>query len=447
MDGKYKILHAIVFVVVTIFCAGRVHGASVPKYFNYQAILYDDGGNPLPDGPTILNVRLLDAGMRPVYEEEQDVEVVAGAVSVMIGAGREPGSMSLTGGMGGDILMPEGPRYLEIAAEGMPPEAVMELVAVPYSTYADMALGVVDGVIRSENIKKGAVTIDHLAEDVISKIEEKIAGGEGETLVVREEYDAFRNTLEGAAGAGEIGVIADFSYSGSADVQGVLKDFDLAIKKRHEDTKMVSQNFNGHISAANPHGVTAAQTGAVTQAALDAHKNDQNNPHGVTPEQIGAVRGSDLFDANGDIPVDKLPPEVVTEAELPPPNPDISWATVGEWRLVIGNGGVETISGDGTCNIVGSTVTCSINVMEYTCNQEVICSYTGEVSPEFRYTGIDALHGLPTIILPSGFKRWVEVIEDMSSHCYCTEKVEFSWDGQPPIGAEIRWWFYRRPIT
>ena len=39
----------------------------------------------------------------------------------------------------------------------------------------------------------------------------------------------------------------------------------------------------------NPHGVTAAQVGAATSAALNAHSDDRSNPHGVTAAQAGAA--------------------------------------------------------------------------------------------------------------------------------------------------------------
>ena len=39
----------------------------------------------------------------------------------------------------------------------------------------------------------------------------------------------------------------------------------------------------------NPHGVTAAQVGAATSAALNAHTGNRSNPHGVTAAQVGAA--------------------------------------------------------------------------------------------------------------------------------------------------------------
>lgn len=39
----------------------------------------------------------------------------------------------------------------------------------------------------------------------------------------------------------------------------------------------------------NPHGVTAAQVGAATSAALNAHTANTSNPHGVTAAQAGAA--------------------------------------------------------------------------------------------------------------------------------------------------------------
>lgn len=50
----------------------------------------------------------------------------------------------------------------------------------------------------------------------------------------------------------------------------------------------------------NPHGVTAEQVGAATNAALNAHAGNRSNPHGVTAAQIGAAPAG--YGYGGEIP-------------------------------------------------------------------------------------------------------------------------------------------------
>ena len=69
-------------------------------------------------------------------------------------------------------------------------------------------------------------------------------------------------------------VYGEFSIGGGLDGAEVL------------DAHMKDKN--------NPHGVTAAQIGAVTQAELTAHADNKNNPHGVTAAQIGAITQAEL---------------------------------------------------------------------------------------------------------------------------------------------------------
>lgn len=205
----------------------------VPKYFNYQSLLYDDGGNPLPDGTTKLTIRVLDQNMTPIFEETQDAQVVSGVVSVLVGNG--------IGGLDDATLYPSGAKYLEVQADSYPPEGPMEIVSVPYSTYADVALQVVPGSVGATAIQEKSIMMKHLSDELVSQIGVRIVGDAG-MAVGRSEFDSFKSSVAGGAGAKQIGVTPDFNYSSATNVENVLKDLDLAIKKRDEDVKFISTN-------------------------------------------------------------------------------------------------------------------------------------------------------------------------------------------------------------
>lgn len=325
----------ILLVLLVIFTAlpALAATASVPKYLNYQAALFDEGGNLLPDGKTRLYFRILDAAQKVVYEEEQDVEVVSGAVSVIVGSGVDLKNGAPTGGISGDMLLPDGPRYLEVQAEGHSPEGPMELVSVPYAEYADTAFKVADGAVDSGQIKDGALKIDHFTDELIIELGGRIIGsGDQSTVVVREEFNSYKTSISNSGGGAQVGVTPDFAYSSATNVQNVLKDLDLAIKKRYEDVEKVKESYTAQFVAetlarSNADGTlqsnitteatTRAQDDSALQGQFTSHVGNTSNPHGVTAEQIGAVSKSDLYSGNDGsdsiIKIEKIPDVVATK--------------------------------------------------------------------------------------------------------------------------------------
>jgi len=62
---------------------------------------------------------------------------------------------------------------------------------------------------------------------------------------------------------------------------------------------VTTDEFSTHLSASNPHGLTAASIGAVTTDEFSTHLQDPNNPHGITAAGIGAATSNDLTTHTG----------------------------------------------------------------------------------------------------------------------------------------------------
>lgn len=79
--------------------------------------------------------------------------------------------------------------------------------------------------------------------------------------------------------------------------------------------------FNAHAdSTANPHDVTAAQTGAAASADLTNHVDDDDNPHSTTAAQVGAIPAGEKGAANGVATLDggsKIPAAQIPAVALP----------------------------------------------------------------------------------------------------------------------------------
>ncbi len=207
-------------VVLALFALPALVSAeqpSVPQVLGFHSVIRDEGGNPIADGERNVAFRIKDAQDLAVYEETQGVAVVEGQISALIGNGLDANGAP-TGGVPLEAIDPVVGRYLEVEVEGYSPISGMELASVPYSSYAQVALGAADKSVGFEALADGAV-------DEIAKA---ITGGAGkEAIVLREELDTI---YSGQDSASYIGVApAGLSYSTSTDLQNVLGDLDGAI--------------------------------------------------------------------------------------------------------------------------------------------------------------------------------------------------------------------------
>jgi hypothetical protein len=202
-------------------------GISIPPYLIYQSQLYDEGGNPIADGDVEVEFRISDAQGVVLHEERQSVEVVRGGVSALIGSGVDDEGVPV-GGLSIGALDPEGPRYIEVQVDGMPATEPMEIASVPYAIYASKAMGVATGAIDSLAIKDGGVEFGDLSDGLMERLGQELSRDGAAGGLVSQGY------LEGQSGAASVGVAASFTYSGANNLQGVLSDFDRAIKMRDE---------------------------------------------------------------------------------------------------------------------------------------------------------------------------------------------------------------------
>lgn len=133
----------------------------VPHLINYQSVLTDPAGNPLPNGIYNVLFRIVDAQGNELYQERQNLETFEGVVSAMVGGA---GDFSL------EKLDPTIPKFLEVQVEGEGPKSVLEIVSVPYSLYSEQALSVAPESIKTESIQAGAITRDLIAEGVFEEL-------------------------------------------------------------------------------------------------------------------------------------------------------------------------------------------------------------------------------------------------------------------------------------
>ncbi len=241
-----------IFLIGLLLIAGpAISGTQqVPALFNFQGVLLDEGGNPLPDGISNLKFQISDSAGNVLYEETQDVDVARGQVSAIVGNGLNPLSGAPTGGIPSEAFDPTDTHYLQVEVAGQKPYDRLEIVATPYSLWADTALRLPDGAITSAMIGKGAIKKEHLDEELMEAIfPDGIPKGMlPKDTVYNDEFTSFRDTVQSVSGAGKVGVTNAFIYSGSQTVQGVLSDMDLAIKKRQEEVEFSKKDYQSKIN-------------------------------------------------------------------------------------------------------------------------------------------------------------------------------------------------------
>jgi hypothetical protein len=119
---------------------------------------------------------------------------------------------------------------------------------------SEVALGVAADSIDSASIKDGSVKFKDLNEEVADSIFNEIT--KGRELLFRDELDLMYRQPSSAA---KIGIERGLSYSGADDLQGALRDLDVAIKQRDD-----------RINAAElTHGVHEGKTGGVHGLGAD----------------------------------------------------------------------------------------------------------------------------------------------------------------------------------
>lgn len=206
--------------------------AEVPNVMLFQSALSDDGGNPIADGPAHVLFRITDEAGAVLYEEHQELDVVRGQVSALVGNGLTVDGAP-TGGVSPEILDPVSARYLTVELDGEEPFAPLEIASVPYALFANEALGAAEGAIDGEAIADGSIRFEDLSAELIARLGQVLAdggAGAGEVLVRGDLSTMYRDPQAAIS----IGVAPRFSFSGANELQGVLQDLDRAIGRREE---------------------------------------------------------------------------------------------------------------------------------------------------------------------------------------------------------------------
>ena len=186
----------------------------MPSVLFYESELFDDGGNPIPDGAAGISFRIRDGSGELLYEERQSADVVRGRVSALIGNGLLP-SGAPTGGVPREALEPTSPRYLEVQVDGQPPTPMMEFASTPYALYSGVAHSVEDASIGIEALTKGAI------DDIAAAL--SASSDSSQEMIVREDLQTMYRDPSAAA---LIGVAPGLNTSKADNIQGVLSDYD-----------------------------------------------------------------------------------------------------------------------------------------------------------------------------------------------------------------------------
>ena len=326
-----KVLFTILVVCVTILStlpaiAGET---SVPHFLNYQSLLYDDGGNLIPDGQANIIFRIVDANGNVLFDEYQTVNVVDGYVSAIVGNGVDANNAPI-GGIPEGVLSPEESRYLEVTVDNYPPEGLMEIVSVPYSIYAEKAFTVADGSIDEKAIKNGSIKMTHLTDDLVEQLasEMETAG----MVATPTDITNLQTGYSSSAGATNIGVGSGFTYSSGENVEAVVRDLDQAILDRQTN---IATHANTPIASAHPNGtipINRLDTDVATQSELDTRIQNHTHTGGADGPKLNGI--AFWVDAGG---VDD--DSYVSVA---------SGFDVNSCKMVIGvyNAGVRTITGE-----------------------------------------------------------------------------------------------------
>lgn len=200
----------------------------VPNVLSFQSSLYDEGGNPIQDGANDIHFRIIDDAGSLLYEEYQNIDVIRGAVSVLIGNGLTVDGAP-TGGIPEGIFDSGGPKYLDLNVGDGPPMGPMEIASVPYAIISSLSNGVSEGAVDSKAIADGGIQYEDLSDDLIDKLSNEMTGGR--EIVFKDELESM---YRGPGSAAKIGVHQGLNYSGANDLQGVIVDMDQAIRHREE---------------------------------------------------------------------------------------------------------------------------------------------------------------------------------------------------------------------
>jgi hypothetical protein len=233
---------------------------AVPRLINYQGYLTDGNGNPL-DGIYLMNLNLYieDTGGTPLWTEQKSVTVEGGIFNVLLGS-KEP--------FVGDEFDNE-ELYLEVeifnTGTGWEPlQPRQKLTSTAFAMKAAVADSVKDGVIQTDHIATGAVTVEKIQDGAtISEIldDDGMGSGLDSDLLDGQDSSAFspadhshdtRYFTESESNSRFVNTAGDnMSGSTASDV--------LTVTNEGADSKCVG--LTGSVSCQEGRGVVGKSTG------------------------------------------------------------------------------------------------------------------------------------------------------------------------------------------
>ena len=163
---KTRYLSVLGFVLFFTFTFPPVLVAEVPDLINYQGVLTDDAGIPVPDGNYAMDFTLYttEVGDTGVWSQTfPTVSIVDGIYNVKLGPFIYPEQIFV-----GDL-------YLQIEVNGEVLAPRQQLTSVPYALNARVSDTVVNGAITTVMMADGAVDSQKIANDAVTGT--KIANG------------------------------------------------------------------------------------------------------------------------------------------------------------------------------------------------------------------------------------------------------------------------------
>jgi len=244
MTGGYMNMKMVlVLIAAVVFFGAAAEAGEIPDIMAFQSRIFDEGGNPVEDGPAEASFRIVDVDGNVIYEETQQVDIVRGLLSAIVGNGESPDG-GRAGGIPFEMMSGSSPLYLDVEVGGYAPLGRMEIATVPFAGVAGTAYSVEPESIGSAEISDGSITMKDLSDSLIADLETGRIGNR--EILFKDELVSAYAFPEAAS---NIGVKRGLSYSSSSNLQGALEDIDLAVKARDERISREESVRTGEVSA------------------------------------------------------------------------------------------------------------------------------------------------------------------------------------------------------
>ncbi len=321
----------LILIAAFIFFGATAEAGEIPDIMAFQSRIFDEGGNPVEDGPTEVSFRIVDADENVIYEEKQEVEIVRGLLSAIVGNGESPGG-GRVGGIPFETMTGASPLYLDVEVGGYAPLGRMEIATVPFAGVAGMAYSVEPESIGSAEISDGSITMKDLSDSLIADLETGRIGDR--EMVFKDELGSAYAAPEAAS---NIGVKRGLSYSSSSNLQGTLEDIDLAVKARDERISREESVRTGEVLAL---GAALSSEAAVRSAADLAFQSSLSAEISQREKEVAKrlVKSGDSMSGNLDMDGNRI-----TNLSSPSAGDDAISRSYADARYVMESGGISVV--------------------------------------------------------------------------------------------------------